>query len=158
MAGNQNNQGNGHGGRREGAGRRGLVRSILRDTRFAKARGIDPLYASEVLAHVIDERRAWQRIFQSPDDRVLLDALKFLTLMRDGKPAQRIHVTSTSVQVTLDEVSKARAIVAEILGTPLLPERMESESEQTANGEESANAPTSIMLSGDQGGEMGGSG
>ena len=105
------------GGKRDGAGRKPLDM----DARWFRARGISPLKAAEILAHVADERALWRRIFESPDDRIILDALKFLVSMRDGKPAQQINVTSQSVHLDIGDLEKARAIVREIRGDAIRP-------------------------------------
>lgn len=113
-----------HGGARNGAGRKSTNYKILHDPRYLAARGVNPLKAAEILSHVIDEKRVWQRIFQSQDDRVVLQAMTFLVSMRDGKPAQQINVTSTSLHLNPGDLERARAIVAEIRGdmpSPNLP-------------------------------------
>lgn len=63
-----------------------------------------------------DERRIWYRLLTSDDDRFVLDAMKFLVPMRDGRPAQQINVTQVGVAITPDEIAKARQIVREVLG------------------------------------------
>jgi len=106
----------GHGGSRQGAGRKRLD---LNERWFA-ARGIKPLHAAEILSHVADERALWQRVLSSEDDNVVLRALQFLVSMRDGKPAQQINVTSMTVSYTADEIARARAVVRELLPSPPL--------------------------------------
>lgn len=118
------------------------------DERWFAARGINPLHAAEILAHVIDEKRVWKRIFESDDPRVVLQAMMFLVSMRDGKPAQQINVTSLGVTISTDEIEKARAIVREIVrGDVHVP---------SVHGEEIANAPAPLMLREGEGGEKGG--
>jgi hypothetical protein len=46
----------------------------------------------------------------------VLDAMKFLTSMRDGRPAQQINLTAANITLTADDVARARAIVREIRG------------------------------------------
>jgi hypothetical protein len=104
------------GGARRGAGREPISRKMLRDPRYLAARGVNPLMAGQILSQVVDERRVWQRIFNSEDDRVVLQAIQFLMSMRDGKPAQQINVTSTSLQLNQSDLERARAIVREIRG------------------------------------------
>jgi hypothetical protein len=70
--------------------------------------------ASEILAHVIDERSVWRRLLTSDDDRVVLSAMTFLVSMRDGRPTQQVNLTSLSVSVSADDIASARAIVAEL--------------------------------------------
>lgn len=101
------------GGARIGAGRPSILRRVQqRHSSYREA----ALYAADVLSLVVDESRAWQRVFKSEDDRVVLDALKFLVSMRDGRPAQQIHVTSSNFTFSTSDVEKARAVVAEIRG------------------------------------------
>ena len=137
------------GGRREGAGRHSI---LMRGIQHAMGRRIDPLYAAQILGFVVDERRAWQRVFSSEDDRVILDALKFLVSMRDGRPAQQINVTSRNLTMTVTDLEAARAIVAEIRGEAASPmiglEAQQGSSATTISG--------SLMLSGGDGGKKGG--
>ena len=130
-----------HGGARRGAGRK-------HSERWLEARGLAPMTASEVIA-LHGERRMWHRLLNSDDDRIVLQAWLALVSWRDGKPAQRINITSTNLTLNASELDKARAIVAEIrsnlnLGTP-------SNIEVT-----SAPAAASLMLSGDEGGKKDG--
>lgn len=136
------------GGKRDGAGRKGLSYWIRKDPRYLRARGIDPLYAAEVLSHVVDESRIWKRILSTEDDRVLLDAMKFLVSMRDGRPAQQINVTSKSITMNLTDLERAKAIIAEIRAeaNPIIG--------QLPAAPDSSGAD--IMLSGDDGAEKGG--
>jgi hypothetical protein len=100
----------GWGGRRAGAGRR------PRDVdRWMRARGLKPAGAAEILERA-DERRIWHRLLRSQDDRIVLDAMKFLVSMRDGRPAQQINVTSMSVSVTAQEIAEARTVAQELMG------------------------------------------
>jgi len=81
--------------------------------RWYQARGIEPLLAAEILKRV-DAWRIWLRLLESDDDRVVLQAMTFLQAMRDGRPAQQINVTSANVNISVDDVERARAIVREI--------------------------------------------
>lgn len=147
------------GGPRRGAGRPKRDLAV-----WMEARGVHPATAAEILSNA-NERALWHRLLTSPDDRVCLESVKFLTVMRDGKPAQRIHVTSTNVTVSVDEIAAARRVIAEILAVPLLTSES-TEVNQVVNSEEKANAAQvisgssepSIMLQGDQGGKKDGSG
>lgn len=98
------------GGRRPGAGR---PRS---DVRWYTARGIHPLTAAQVLAEIGDERKLWRRLLSSKDDRVVMQAVVYLTSMRDGKPAQQINVTSTTITLKPEDIERARMIAREIRG------------------------------------------
>lgn len=79
------------------------------------ARGVHPATAMEILAQS-DERRKWYRLLNSADDSIVLRTLMYLTDRRDGKPAQQINVTSQSINLSVTDLEKARAIVAEIRG------------------------------------------
>jgi len=98
-----------HGGSRRGSGRKrfGL------DDKWLKARGISPLSAAEVMSWH-GEQKGWNRLLNSQDDRVFLQAWMFLVQMRDGRPAQQINMTSTSISLSASDLERARAIVAEI--------------------------------------------
>lgn len=101
---------------------------------WAKARGLNPIYALEILGRY-DEHRLWARALNSDDDRVMLQALVYLTDRRDGRPAQQINVTSQNISISVDDVERARAIVREIrAGSALNPrhERGTSSPLQTA--------------------------
>jgi hypothetical protein len=38
---------------------------------------------------VVDEQSKWLEFIESDDERIALDAMKFLTQMRDGRPKQQ---------------------------------------------------------------------
>lgn len=98
----------GWGGKRPGAGRR------PRDAeKWIKARGLSPATAAELLGRA-NERRIWYELLNSADDSVRLRAITYLTDRRDGKAAQQINLTHTTLQPTRDDVDRARAIVREI--------------------------------------------
>jgi len=102
------------GGRRKGAGRR------PRDVeKWIVARGLNPATAAEILERA-DERRIWYRLLHSSDDAIVLRAISYLTDRRDGRATQQINVTSLGVTVSADDISKARAIVRELVA-PGLP-------------------------------------
>jgi hypothetical protein len=101
----------GWGGRRRGAGRR------PRDVdKWIAARGLRPATAAEILERA-DERAIWYRLLHSDDDAIVLRAVTYLTDRRDGRSAQQINVTQFGVTVSADEISKARAIVRELVGS-----------------------------------------
>jgi predicted transcriptional regulator len=77
------------------------------------ARGLKPASAAEILERA-DERRIWYRLLHSTDDAIVLRAVAYLTDRRDGRAAQQINVMSLGVQVTADELAKARDIVREL--------------------------------------------
>ena len=98
----------GWGGKRAGAGRRPSDAA-----KWIKARGLSPATAAELLERA-DERRIWYRLLHSQDDSVTLRAITYLTDRRDGKAAQQINVTSTSLTFSATEIARAREIVREI--------------------------------------------
>jgi len=106
-----------------------------------QSKGVGPLKANDVLL-MAGERKQWARVFDCPDERVILQALIFLTAMRDGKPAQQINVTSMSVNISADDISKARAIARELVQA--------REDSLDVRREEIAKPP--LMLSADEGG------
>jgi hypothetical protein len=106
----------GRGGKRKGAGRPKGSANPRTVELWAKARGIHPATAAEILREV-GERRLWARALESEEDRVMLDALKFLTTMRDGKPMQQINVTSMNMNVTAEDIARARSIAATLRAT-----------------------------------------
>lgn len=71
------------GGKRPGSGRK------AKNPKTILAR-IDKVTAAMILAQ-IDENQIWLRHINSENARISLDALKFLTLMRDGKPKQPLE-------------------------------------------------------------------
>lgn len=118
----------------------------------ARVSGLTPLHANMILGQLIDERKQWLKVFNSDDERVILQALIFLVSMRDGKPAQQINVTSQSVTVNVDDIAKARAIVRELMATPMPGgEHTSPDVRERMDGERAA-----LMLSGDDGGKKGG--
>jgi hypothetical protein len=161
-----------HGGARSGAGRGGnAARAYSMALVWQRNNeGVAALKASDVLL-MVNERAQWQRLFKSDDDRVVLQALTFLTSMRDGKPSQQINVHSLGVTITADEVSKARAIVRELMGgsqppalqlnapidTSVVPSQFESEG-RTTGEYDNVDFQDRNMLLEDEGGKQGGEG
>jgi hypothetical protein len=72
------NQPKQRGGRRPGAGRK-----VKRIKTLVKR--CDRVTAAMVLA-AVDEQSKWRQFINSNDERIALDAIKFLTQMRDGRP------------------------------------------------------------------------
>jgi hypothetical protein len=50
----------------------------------------------------------------------LVDVLKFHQQMDEGRPAQRINITSQNITVSVREVEAARAVVRELMTPKLL--------------------------------------
>lgn len=105
---------------------------------------LDKVSAAQVLS-LFDERKLWGRLLSSEDDRVVLDAVKFLVVMRDGKPIQQINVNSTNVSITLDDIAKARAIARQLVGDA-----------KSFEGQSTLRDKDHPMLLGDDGGKKGG--
>lgn len=127
------------------------------------------MFAAEILSLVVNERQIWQRILNSQDDRVVLQAMMFLMSMRDGKPSQQINVTSTQIHIDASQLERARELAREIRGelSPTLDQsalQLTESNEVTGVAGESplgadAQSPTSqssIMLQGTEGGQKGG--
>lgn len=139
------------------------------DAKHYAARGINPLMAGEIIARATSELKTWKRLLSSPDDRIVLQALMFLTTMRDGKPSQSINISQQTISVQLKDIESARAIIREIrsgLSNP--PQAMLAESntsqddiqegELVSEDDISQSDIGESMLSGDDGGNPGGVG
>ena len=78
---NQNKQ---RGGRRPGSGRKvKRIKSLVKRC--------DKVTAAMILA-AVDEQSKWLKFIDSDDERIALDAMKFLTQMRDGRPKQAVDM------------------------------------------------------------------
>lgn len=79
----KNRSGNqkGRGGARPGAGRKPKA-----------VKAVKKIVAEQLLGSV-DEQGLWRELLEADDLRVRLDALKYLTDRRDGKPAQTVEAT-----------------------------------------------------------------
>lgn len=105
-----------HGGKRAGAGRKRMTFDERR--LMLGARGWDvqtPVQAADVLRMIANVRERWLRFLDSEDERIALDALKFLTTMCEGKPAQKITITGAVAHLSADDLSAAREIAREIM-------------------------------------------
>lgn len=71
------------GGKRPGAGRKPEILKVLHPD-------IKPATAASILAQH-DESAIWTRFLRSRDERIALDAAKYLTDRRDGKAKQAIE-------------------------------------------------------------------
>lgn len=67
------------GGKRPNSGRKPKPKVVVRKV------------VAETILASIDEIKAWKRLLKSPDDRIALEALKYLTNRRDGMPPQSIE-------------------------------------------------------------------
>ena len=106
------NQTKQRGGRRPGSGRK--VKRIK-----ALVKRCDKATAAMILA-VVDEQSKWLQFIESDDERVALDAMKFLTQMRDGRPKQAVDVKGPSEEydprqmATTDIVARLEFLRGEI--------------------------------------------
>lgn len=159
---------------KRGRGRPKGSKNVADVQRWIAAR-VSPATARELLA-MFGERELWRRVVNSEDDRVLLQALMFLTAMRDGKPAQSINVTSTSITLKSEDIERARAIVREIRGdtsrhdtSPLVADVTSTHAQDEVSDGEVQRVDTrytsgiqsdaaSLMLSEGDGGKKGGEG
>jgi hypothetical protein len=100
----------GWGGKRVGAGRR------PRDVeKWIAARGLKPATAAEILERA-DERRIWYRLLHSDDENIVLRTITYLTDRRDGRSAQQINITSLGLQLSPEDISRARDVARELMG------------------------------------------
>ncbi len=78
---------------RSGGARPGAGRPTVRPKRAE---------AAAILGSV-DEAACWRRLLHSDDDRIALDALKYLTDRRDGKAAQAVSLTASEpIKIVFD--------------------------------------------------------
>lgn len=112
--------------------------------KWIAARGLHPATAAEILAWH-DERSLWRRLLSSEDDSILLRTLVFLTEMRDGKASQKLAITQQTLNITIDDLDRARAIVSELRSQSLVGT---SPSNQLATNSND----NSIMVQSDEGG------
>lgn len=114
---------------RELAGRpKGVRESVPRQRKLSKREtaeriarmqqaGVLAGTARQVLA-ALGDSRYWLEVIGRLEDemdyKTIAGVLQFQQSMRDGRPAQQINVTSFGVQVTADDVAKARAIAREL--------------------------------------------
>jgi hypothetical protein len=68
-----------HGGKRAGAGRKLGARALITRSR------------AEAILATVNEEKIWQRLLRNPNARIVLDAMKYLTDRRDGRPVQAVN-------------------------------------------------------------------
>lgn len=107
-----------------------------------------PVRAAEVMAWH-GEREAWHRLLNCPDDAIFAKVWLYLMSMRDGRPAQQINVHSTQITLNASELARARDIVREIAQDI-------SQCQASVDSPRLGDAPTSVMLLGDEGPDSGG--
>ena len=69
-----------HGGKRARAGRRPGARALVTRSK------------AEAILATVNEEAIWQRLLRSPNARIVLDAMKYLTDRRDGKAVQAVEL------------------------------------------------------------------
>jgi hypothetical protein len=122
----------GRGGYREGSGRK----AGSKDTgqRLTKAELASRIYrlqqigalatTSRKVMHALGDAEYWLRVIgkleQEKEWTSLVDVLKFHQQMDEGRPAQRINITSQNITVSVREVEAARAVVRELMTPRLL--------------------------------------
>ena|SRR5437879_6545983 len=67
-----------HGGQRIGAGREPGARALV-----TRSKG-------EAILATVNEEQIWRRLLRSRNARIVLDAMKYLTDRRDGRPVQAL--------------------------------------------------------------------
>lgn len=67
-----------HGGKRTGAGRKPGARAFVMRSK------------AEAILATVNEEVIWQRLLRCRNARIVLDAMKYLTDRRDGKPVQAV--------------------------------------------------------------------
>jgi len=115
-----------------------LARRVLRivSARGTSAQVLDALGGTRYWLEVIgrlESLQAWEKIAA---------ILQFHQMMRDGRPAQQINVTSFGVSITTSEIEQAKAIVRELTQS------------NSARPNEPQGSP--LMLSGGEGGKTDG--
>jgi hypothetical protein len=79
-----------NGGKRQGAGRKPGAAQLIRKA------------TAEAILRKHDQHKAWARFLNSKDEKIALDAWKYMTDRRDGKAVQAIeHMGSVTVVVDL---------------------------------------------------------
>ena len=130
--------------------------------------------ARDVL-EAVGDRELWLRLLSEAeadgDWHIVADALKFLTQMRDGRPAQQINITSQHLTLSAHDISRMREVVRELRAgaAPMLPAiPAPGDPSAQSHGEISspaapmhdaiadapARADDSIMVEGDEGGSF----
>lgn len=97
------------GGKRRNAGRKPVLRTVLR----AAITQIKKATAADILS-TVDEIKAWQAKLESEDERVSLQALMYLTDKRDGRAVQTVvnaNASSNSAERLAEILARADAAV-----------------------------------------------
>jgi hypothetical protein len=69
-----------HGGDRAGAGRKPGSRALVMRSK------------AEAILATVNEEKIWQRLLRCRNERIVLDAMKYLTDRRDGKATQAVDL------------------------------------------------------------------
>jgi hypothetical protein len=121
-----------HGGYRAGAGRKSGSRDKgsrlsgkelgLRIERLQRTGAIKTTSAK--VMHAVGDAEYWLHLISELERAqewvTLVDVLKFHQQMDEGRPAQRINITSQNITVSVREVEAARAVVRELMTPKLL--------------------------------------
>ena len=121
-----------HGGYREGAGRKtgsrqngrslGKQERLIRLERLQRIANIKP--TSYKVMHAMGGAEYWLDIIgqleKERDWRTIVDVMRFHQQMDEGRPAQRIHVTGTTVSLSVIEVQRARDVVRELVAPKVI--------------------------------------
>ncbi len=116
-----------HGGYRQGAGRKQGSRSRghnlqgkelgIRLERLQRSGAIRTTSAK--VMHAIGDAEYWIHLIneleRAQEWGMLVDVVKFHQQMDEGRPAQKIHITSQSVSLSISEVQRARDVVRELV-------------------------------------------
>ncbi len=122
------------GGKRPGAGRkrgRGRVNNYVRQLLDSPL----PKMRSHNVLDLVNEAELWARLLTSEDERVAMSSLMYLTDRRDGKPTQNIQVASLNLNVTPEQLDRARAIAREIAESMRVPMLGQGERDGASDGD-----------------------
>lgn len=104
------------GGKRPGAGRKPGAQGPSATKMYVRQLLDRPL--PNVRAHnvldLVNEAQLWARLLGSDDERVVMNSLMYLTDRRDGKPTQNINMQSINVNISAEQIARARQLASEI--------------------------------------------
>lgn len=128
----------------------------LRDT---ARRVLDAIHAEETWVRLITN------LEREKEYHALIETMKFLTSMRDGRPAQQININSRTITISADTIAHARSVVQSLrydieseTTTPLLPDGNGDGALTTSVGESMTDVIAPPNVVGEQGGKSDGHG
>lgn len=128
----------------------------LRDT---ARRVLDAIHAEETWVRLITN------LEREKEYHALIETMKFLTSMRDGRPAQQININSRTITISADTIAHARSVVQSLrydidseTTTPLLPDGNGDGATTTDVVDETTRVGSTPNVVGEQGGEKDGDG